>query len=73
MDFDDSPAERALRAEAVEWLDANAKRRELMRIQEYRELPVRHGDEFAGTDLLLAPKQPPAQWLPLDWRVVIAR
>ena len=29
MDFDDSPAERALRAEAVEWLDANAKRRDL--------------------------------------------
>ena len=29
MDFDDSPAERALRAEAIEWLDANAKRRDL--------------------------------------------
>ncbi len=29
MDFDDSPAERALRAEAREWLDANAKRRDL--------------------------------------------
>jgi len=49
---------------------SNAKRRELMRAEEYRNLPVRHGDEFAGTDLLLAPKQPAAQWLPPGWSVV---
>lgn len=49
---------------------ANAKRRELMRVKEYSALPGRHGDEFAGTDLLLTPKQPAVQWLPPGWSVV---
>ena len=36
MDFDDSPEERALRAEAVEWLDANAKRLDLESLSDMR-------------------------------------
>jgi alkylation response protein AidB-like acyl-CoA dehydrogenase len=36
MDFDDTPEERALRAEAVAWLDAHAERRDRSLLDEMR-------------------------------------
>lgn len=49
---------------------ASARRRQLVRVMEYGELPARHGGEFAGTDLLLAPRQPADQWLPPGWSLI---
>jgi FkbM family methyltransferase len=49
---------------------ASAKRRQLLRVTGYGELPARHGDVFEGTDLLLAPKRPAAEWLPPGWSIV---
>lgn len=49
---------------------ANARRRHLLSIAEYCNLPARHGGAFAGTDLLLVPKRRNAQWLPPGWTVV---
>lgn len=45
----------------------NLKRRELVSIESYEQLPARHGQEFTGTDLLLATKQRREDWIPSGW------
>ena len=49
---------------------ASVRSRSLMRIRGYNDLPARHGGEFAGADLLLAPPGASLDWLPPGWRVV---
>lgn len=49
---------------------ASVRRRSLSQIRGYKDLPVRHGGEFAGADLLLAPKTAATDWLPPGWHIV---
>lgn len=48
---------------------ADVRARRLVRIKSYAELPARHGGEFAGADLLLAPKTAATDWLPPGWQI----
>jgi len=49
---------------------ASVRARQLVRVKDYSELPARHGGEFTGTDLLLAPKGTGMGWLPPSWRII---
>lgn len=48
---------------------ADVRARRVARIKSYAELPARHGGEFAGADLLLAPKTGATEWLPPNWQI----
>lgn len=48
---------------------ADVRARRLVRIKSYADLPERHGGEFAGADLLLAPKTGATDWLPPGWQI----
>lgn len=48
---------------------ADVRARRVARIISYAELPARHGGEFAGADLLLAPKTTTTDWLPSGWQI----
>jgi hypothetical protein len=48
---------------------ANVRTRSLVRIPSYAALPARHGGEFSGADLLLAPKTSATDWLPPGWQL----
>jgi alkylation response protein AidB-like acyl-CoA dehydrogenase len=72
MDFDDTPEERAVRAEAVAWLDANAKRTDvddLDRMRTHRAHDEEHDAELLAEGRAWQRRKAEAGWAAPHWPV----